>query len=79
MSSKKNKNITTGTIPITYTPTICHLCGDLLARTYLDSKASPRMLYVMCVDCVKILPEAIQEKLKHPPPLDKLNKEFGVK
>jgi bacterioferritin-associated ferredoxin len=71
-----NKKVTTGTISITYTPTICHMCSELLARTYTETKDNVigRNIYVLCGKCVRILPEIIQERLKHPP-LDRLNRE----
>jgi hypothetical protein len=64
----RKQNISKGTIDIRSCYTICHMCGKLLIRTYAETNDPhlPVECYIICGTCVKVLPEIVQEKLKHP-------------
>jgi len=68
MIRKNDKEITKGIISISSCYTICHLCGNILVRTFIENNdlARAASVYIICGNCIKTLPEIVQEKLKHP-------------
>ncbi len=67
-SKERKEEVEKGIISINSCYTICHLCGNLLVRTFIETNdISNRVdVYIICGKCIKMLPEVIEERLKHP-------------